>query len=68
MLKYAYPDHGFLGEEIGAETVTLEVASKEIIEIPNSAVIICAGGVLPTPFLKDIGVMIETHYGKAIAA
>ena len=55
-------------KEIGAETVTLEVASKEIIEIPNSAVIICAGGVLPTPFLKDIGVMIETHYGKAIAA
>jgi len=32
-------------------------------EIQNDAVIICAGGILPTPFLKEIGVMVETHHG-----
>jgi thioredoxin reductase/Pyruvate/2-oxoacid:ferredoxin oxidoreductase delta subunit len=51
--------------EIRPDTVTIELADKEVVEIPNIAVIICAGGVLPTPFLKDIGVMVETHYGTA---
>lgn len=54
--------------EIRPDTVTIELADKEVVEIPNIAVIICAGGVLPTPFLKDIGVMVETHYGTAQAA
>lgn len=54
-------------KEILAETVKLELADKVIEEIPNGAVIICAGGVLPTPFLKEIGVMVETHYGTAPA-
>lgn len=54
-------------KEIRPESVTIELADKEIVEIPNIAVIICAGGVLPTPFLKDIGVMVETHYGTAQA-
>jgi len=31
--------------------------------IGNDAVIVCLGGVLPTPFLKEIGVEIETRYG-----
>lgn len=34
-------------------------------EIPNDAVIVCAGGILPTPFLKEIGVMVETKFGTA---
>jgi thioredoxin reductase (NADPH) len=51
-------------DEIRTKTVKIELASKEMVEIPNDAVIICAGGVLPTPFLKEIGVMVETHYGK----
>lgn len=54
-------------DEIRAKTVKIELASKEMVEIPNEAVIICAGGVLPTPFLKEIGVMVETHYGKTAA-
>jgi thioredoxin reductase (NADPH) len=33
--------------------------------IPNDAVIVCAGGVLPTQFLKEIGVHVETKYGTA---
>jgi thioredoxin reductase len=51
---------------IAADTVTIE-REGGTIEIPNQAVIICAGGILPTPFLKEIGVMVETHYGKAVA-
>jgi thioredoxin reductase len=31
----------------------------------NDAVIVCAGGVLPTGMLKDIGVAVETKYGTA---
>jgi thioredoxin reductase (NADPH) len=50
-------------KEICTDTVKIELADNSITEIPNSAVIICAGGVLPTPFLKEIGVMVETHYG-----
>lgn len=54
-------------KEIRSDTVQIELANSEMIEIPNDAVIICAGGVLPTPLLKEIGVMVETHYGKAAA-
>ncbi len=54
-------------KEIHSDTVKIELANKEVVEIPNNAVIVCAGGVLPTPFLKEIGVMVETHYGKAVA-
>jgi thioredoxin reductase (NADPH) len=51
---------------IATDTVTIE-QEGDSLEIPNQAVIICAGGILPTPFLKEIGVMVETHYGKAVA-
>jgi thioredoxin reductase len=37
----------------------------ELIEMPNDAVIVSAGGVLPTPFLKQIGIEVETKYGTA---
>jgi len=55
-------------KEILVDTVKIELANKETVEIPNDAVIICAGGILPTPFLKEIGVMVETLYGTAPAA
>jgi thioredoxin reductase (NADPH) len=35
------------------------------VELPNDAVIVCAGGVLPTAFLQRIGVEVETRYGTA---
>jgi thioredoxin reductase len=35
------------------------------ITLPNDAMIVCAGGILPTPFLKEIGVMVETKFGTA---
>ena len=34
-------------------------------DIPNDAVIILIGGVLPTPFLKEIGIEVETKHGSA---
>ena len=37
----------------------------ENIQLVNSVVIICAGGVLPTPFLKKIGIEVSTKYGTA---
>lgn len=33
------------------------------IELRNDAVIICAGGILPTPLLQEIGIRIETRHG-----
>jgi len=36
------------------------------IELPNDAVIICAGGELPTPFLKSVGIKLTTKYGTPL--
>ena len=49
-------------KEIGKDTVTIEQEGKTF-ELKNEAVIVCAGGTLPTPFLKEIGVMVDTYYG-----
>jgi thioredoxin reductase (NADPH) len=35
------------------------------LDIKNDAVIICAGGIVPSGFLKSIGIDIETKYGTA---
>lgn len=48
--------------EIKEETVVIDHDGKEV-EIENNAVIVCAGGILPTDFLKNIGIRIETKYG-----
>ncbi|RDH88938.1 MAG: 4Fe-4S ferredoxin [endosymbiont of Seepiophila jonesi] len=44
--------------------VTIE-QQKDLIEIPNDAAIVCAGGILPTGFLKQIGVEVDTKHGTA---
>ena len=44
--------------------VSLDHAGKAV-EIKNDAVIVSVGGVLPTPLLKEMGVMVETKYGTA---
>jgi thioredoxin reductase/NAD-dependent dihydropyrimidine dehydrogenase PreA subunit len=51
-------------KEIGRRDVRLDQQGKTI-ELKNDAVIVCAGGVLPTPFLKEIGIQVETKYGTA---
>ncbi len=51
-------------KEIGRDTVKLE-QEGELMELKNDTVIICAGGVLPTPFLKRVGISVETKHGTA---
>ena len=51
-------------EEIGVDTIALDQGGKKI-RLKNDAVIVCAGGILPTPFLKEIGVQVNTMYGTA---
>jgi len=53
-------------KEIGKETVMLIHEGKDI-EMKNDAIIVCAGGTLPTPMLKEIGVMVDTYYGQAVS-
>jgi thioredoxin reductase/NAD-dependent dihydropyrimidine dehydrogenase PreA subunit len=49
---------------IEEDKVRLKLPEDELA-IDNDAVIISAGGVLPTAFLKSIGIEIETKYGTA---
>ena len=49
-------------KEIKPDTVIIKQGDGEI-ELPNDGIIVCAGGILPTPFLKEIGIMVETRYG-----
>lgn len=51
-------------KQVSKGKILLEQESR-MIEMPNDAVIVCAGGILPTPFLKQIGVMVETKFGTA---
>ncbi len=51
-------------KRIDRDTVLINYEGKDI-EQPNNGIIVCAGGILPTPFLKEIGVMVETKFGSA---
>jgi thioredoxin reductase/NAD-dependent dihydropyrimidine dehydrogenase PreA subunit len=46
------------------DRVAIDHEGKTLI-IPNNAIIVCAGGILPTPFLKEIGVIVEAKFGTA---
>lgn len=49
-------------KEITRDTVILEQQGEKI-EIENDAVIVSAGGILPTGMLKELGITIETKHG-----
>jgi thioredoxin reductase/Pyruvate/2-oxoacid:ferredoxin oxidoreductase delta subunit len=49
-------------EHIAMRTVAIRTR-QGVLEIGNDAVIVCAGGVLPTEFLKRTGIEVETKYG-----
>lgn len=49
---------------IEPDKVHLKYEDKDVA-ICNDVVIVCAGGELPTPLLRKIGVMFETHHGDA---
>jgi thioredoxin reductase len=50
--------------EIRRDSVVIDVDGESVI-LPNQAVIVCAGGILPTGFLKEVGIEVETKYGTA---
>jgi thioredoxin reductase (NADPH) len=50
-------------ESIDQKTVTL-VRDGCREQLDNDDVIVCAGGVIPSGFLMDIGVTIERHFGR----
>jgi len=47
---------------INKDSVQLKTSQGETT-LANDAVIVCAGGILPTGFLKDTGIEIQTHFG-----
>lgn len=49
-------------EKIGERDVIIR-SGDESITTPNQAVIVCAGGILPTAFLKKTGIEVETKFG-----
>jgi len=49
---------------IGRHDIEIEQQGRQM-SIRNDAVIVCAGGILPTAFLKGIGIEVETKYGTA---
>ncbi len=51
-------------KDVSANSIRLKTEEGPLT-LKNDAVIVCAGGILPTGFLKSIGIEIETKYGKA---
>jgi thioredoxin reductase/NAD-dependent dihydropyrimidine dehydrogenase PreA subunit len=49
---------------IHPDLVILEQGGRQL-ELPNKAVIVSAGGVLPNEFLQAVGIHVETKYGTA---
>jgi hypothetical protein len=49
-------------ERIGATEVAI-AQGKRKVSVPNDAVIVCAGGVLPFDLLERIGVEVESKHG-----
>lgn len=47
---------------IDENSAAIEQGGEESV-LENDFVIVCAGGVLPTPMLKEIGIQVETKYG-----
>ncbi|BAM89088.1 4Fe-4S ferredoxin, iron-sulfur binding protein [Bradyrhizobium oligotrophicum S58] len=51
-------------KRIGQDDVDID-ADGDTSTIRNDAVIVCVGGILPTGFLKSMGIEVETKYGTA---
>lgn len=51
-------------KKIGVSDVEVKW-NGEVHSFKNDAVIVCVGGILPTPFLESMGVQVETKYGTA---
>ena len=51
-------------KHIEPDKVVINTDDEEIC-IDNDAIIVCAGGILPTGFLKSLGITVDTKYGTA---
>jgi thioredoxin reductase (NADPH) len=51
-------------QQIGADSVAIEQTGR-VVKVRNDAVIVNAGGVLPSDFLRRVGIYVETKYGTA---
>jgi len=51
-------------KQVDAEQVIINTENDEVC-IKNDAVIVCAGGILPTQFLKSSGIDVVTKFGTA---
>ncbi len=51
-------------KHIEPNKVVIKTDDDEVC-IDNDAIIVCAGGILPTPFLKSIGINVDTKFGTA---
>ena len=55
---------GSVVEAIESDQVRLRVADN-VQSLRNDAVLVCAGGLLPTPLLQKVGIRFETKFGTA---
>jgi thioredoxin reductase/NAD-dependent dihydropyrimidine dehydrogenase PreA subunit len=51
-------------KQITPKSVTIVDADGKQADEPNEVVVVCAGGILPTGFLKDVGIQVDTRYGS----
>ena len=51
-------------KHIEQDQVVINTDDDELC-IDNNAIIVCAGGILPTAFLKSIGITVDTKFGTA---
>ncbi len=49
-------------KQITPEKVVVDYQGQ-VVELQNDAIIVCAGGILPTPFLKELGIIVDTKKG-----
>ncbi|MBT9485914.1 MAG: NAD(P)-binding domain-containing protein [Rubrivivax sp.] len=64
-------DDGRITVRLGSQVLGIDERSVQVngpdgqTEVPNDAVIVCAGGELPTPLLQAMGISFETKFGTA---
>lgn len=51
-------------KQVEKDKVVIKYEGQELT-LANDGIIVCAGGILPTPFLKEIGVIVEAKFGTA---
>jgi len=62
---------GRIDERLGSNVLRIDASEVqmdcdgELRRLANDVVIVCAGGILPTQFLHDLGIVVETKFGTA---